>query len=228
MSGLGARLVQRIAQLGHLLRGFPGTAAYWESRYARGGDSGSGSERELAAFKAEVINDFVVAQGVHSVIEFGCGDGRQLQLARYPSYVGFDISPTAIARCRELFRADTGKLFRIAGEWQGEQSDLALSLDVIYHLVEDAVFEEYMQRLFRSARRWVIVYSSNTDDNTGYTGSHIRHRCFSDWVALHAPGWTLMRHIPNRHPQTQFNGPGTFADFYIYQRSAAAEPPALP
>ena len=47
----------------------------------------------LAAFKAEVPNDFVRARGIDSVIEFGCGDGAQLALAEYPAYVGIDVSP---------------------------------------------------------------------------------------------------------------------------------------
>lgn len=44
-------------------------------------------------------------------------------------------------------------------------ADLSLSLDVIYHLVEDEVFETYINTLFKSARRYVIIYSSNSDDN---------------------------------------------------------------
>jgi hypothetical protein len=39
--------------------------------------------------------------------------------------------------------------------------DLELSLDVIYHLVEDEVFDAYMRSLFAHAGRFVVIYSSN-------------------------------------------------------------------
>ena len=79
-------------------RHFPGSAAYWESRYAKGGSSGVGSYGRFAEFKAEVLNRFVATHSVQSVIEFGCGDGNQLALASYPWYLGYDVSATAVAR----------------------------------------------------------------------------------------------------------------------------------
>jgi SAM-dependent methyltransferase len=125
---------------------FPGTEAYWEGRYATGGDSGAGSYGDFAAFKAEIINRFVRDNDVASVVEFGCGDGNQLKLAAYPRYLGFDISQTVIAQCRDTFRADPTKQFRRAQDYAGESAELALSLDVVYHLFEDAVFEDDMRR----------------------------------------------------------------------------------
>ena len=63
-------------------RTFPGTVRYWEERYRNGGHSGDGSSGQLADFKAEVLNGFVKLYNVSSVIEFGCGDGKQLLLAK--------------------------------------------------------------------------------------------------------------------------------------------------
>ena len=63
---------------------FSGTINYWEDRYRTGHDSGAGSSGRLAAFKAEFLNGLVADHNVSSVIEFGCGDGRQLALAEYP------------------------------------------------------------------------------------------------------------------------------------------------
>jgi hypothetical protein len=45
-----------------------------------------GSYGKFAAFKAEVLNAFVQEMRVDTVIEFGCGDGNQLTLARYPLF----------------------------------------------------------------------------------------------------------------------------------------------
>jgi SAM-dependent methyltransferase len=202
---------------------FDGTKHYWRRRYERGGNSGAGSYGKFARFKAEVVNGFVARERVRSVIEFGCGDGNQLRLARYPRYAGYDISEQAIARCREQFGGDRTKRFLPMHEYAGETAELALSLDVVYHLVEDATYEAYMRTLFDAAERFVIVYSSNTNDNRGFEGTHIRHRTFTDWVAAERPEWTLRGHIPNRYP---FDGlrDGSFADFHIFGRRRPPHP----
>src|SRR5690606_8385419 len=82
---------------------FTGSEAYWRKRYEKGGHSGPGSYDKLAEYKAETLNRFVADHQITDVIEFGCGDGNQLRLAQYPRYIGYDISPIALARCRELF-----------------------------------------------------------------------------------------------------------------------------
>ena len=38
---------------------YPGDGAYWERRYAKGGNSGTGSSGVLATYKAEIVNRFV-------------------------------------------------------------------------------------------------------------------------------------------------------------------------
>lgn len=187
---------------------------YWERRYREGGNSGPGSYNHLARFKADVLNDFVAREGIQSVIEFGCGDGNQLALARYPSYTGYDVSPTAIAICRAAFPEDSTKEFHLLSEYDGRQADLALSLDVIFHLVEDDVFVRYMKTLFGSASRFVAIYSSDRDDDT--LDRHVRHRNFSKWVAESRPDWRLAQHIPNRHPYDGDYARTSFADLFIY------------
>jgi len=200
-------------------RPFPGSQRYWIERYATGRNSGPGSYGELAEFKAEVLNDFVRTHDVKSVIEFGCGDGNQLRLASYPRYAGLDVSPQAVARCRETFRCDPTKTFKHVDDYAGERADLALSLDVVFHLVEDKVFAAYMTRLFASAERFVIVYSSNTDERPPGTAPHVRHRKFTRWVDEAAPGWKLVRHIPNRYPCDMATDRGSFADFFFFART---------
>jgi len=200
-------------------RPFPGSAAYWEERYRAGGTSGAGSYAFLAEFKAEVLNGFVAEHGVRTVIEFGCGDGNQLRLAKYPSYLGVDVSSSAIERCRQLFAGDPSKSFRTVAEYAGERAELVLSLDVIFHLVEDAVFDDYMQRLFAASERYVIVYSSNTASTLGIDNPHVKHREFTRWVDDRAPGFRLLRHVPNRYPYAGDHHIGSFADFFVFERA---------
>lgn len=200
-------------------RKMPPTPKFWERRYAEGGNSGEGSYGRLAEFKAEVINEFVLEKGIASVIEFGCGDGNQLSLARYPSYLGIDVSNTALDICRRRFQDDRSKRFLLSGEYRGETADLSMSLDVIYHLVEDDVYFKYMNMLFGAGEKYVIIYSSN-HVHPEETYSYVRHRKFSDWVALHAPGWRLDRHVPNRYPPKDGGPFESFADFYFYEKVA--------
>lgn len=189
---------------------FPGSKEYWRKRYDLGGTSGAGSYKKLAEFKANIINRFIEKEGIETVIEYGCGDGNQLKLANYPSYIGFDISKEAISRCKEIFANDETKAFKLMKDYNGERAQLTLSLDVIYHLVEDEVFHQYMKRLFDSSSQYVIIYSSNTNEQSEGQMSHIRHRKFSEWIEKNRKGWHQVKHI---------SADNTFADFYIYERS---------
>ena len=197
------------------------SAVYWESRYAAGGNSGSGSEGRLARFKADVVNAFVREHAVSSVIEFGCGDGRQLALAEYPAYVGADVSPTSVALCRQRFATDPGKRFLVSGQpgEQPESADLALSLDVVFHLVEDAAFDAYMHELFGHARRFVIIYASDKDETT--PDLHVRHRRFTDWIARNAKEWQSLGRVRNPYPFDAARSADTsFCDFHFFARAA--------
>lgn len=195
---------------------FSGSARYWDQRYTKGGTSGAGSYGRLAQFKAEVLNRFVDENKIGSVVELGCGDGNQLALFRFPRYLGVDISPAAIARCRDRHGNDSTKTFRLAPELGSERGQLALSLDVIYHLVEDSVFENYMRQLFAASDRFVGIYSSDFD---AYTDSpHVRHRAVRKWVEKHMPEWELVAMEKNRHPLTSDPENESFADFYFFER----------
>jgi hypothetical protein len=192
------------------------SAYYWDRRYREGGNSGAGSYNRLARFKADFLNSFVQEYQISSVIEYGSGDGAQLKLARYPSYIGVDVSTTAVEMCRETFRHDTSKRFeKLYDLAKSTMADLSLSLDVIYHLVEDSVFETYMQQLFESARRFVIVYSSNVD--RGWPAKHVRHREFTRWVAQNKPDWHLQSVVKNAYPYDPADPEQTsFADFHVF------------
>ena len=215
----------RTAHLYVLGHAFSGSNAYWEQRYRAGGSSGAGSYGPLAQFKAEILNDFVASNGVVSVIELGCGDGAQLSLAEYPSYVGIDISEAAIDLCRQKFVDDTAKAFFVLGHDELPRAELGLSLDVIYHLVEDSVFEDHIARLFTSASRFVILYTSDTTSHVyDYpVPPHIRHRPVLDYVRDTQPRWRLIDLIPNRFPFRPGNPDTSFADFLIFQHLSSAD-----
>ena len=216
-----ARLLRKLVSELTTSKPFQNSASYWEDRYRTGGTSGAGSYDELAEFKAEIINEFVKSKDIQTVIEHGCGDGNQLTYSNYPSYVGFDVSPEAIAICKRKFAGDSSKAFKINTEYSNETAELSLSLDVIYHLVEDDVYLSYMERLFASARRFVIIYSSNTEG--GETMDHVRHRQFTDYVERNYPEWRLAKVVPNKHLCENEGSSDTIPCFFIYETNGASQ-----
>ena len=196
---------------------FTNSADYWDERYAAGGNSGAGSYNRLAEFKAEVLNGLVRDGAIRSVIEWGCGDGNQLRLAEYPKYVGLDVSRVAVQRCRHLFAGDPSKRFSLVHDYRGEKFEMAISLDVIFHLVEDDVYQRYIHDLFSSAQRCVVIYSSDSDAVN--TDPHVRHREFTRHVQMEVPEWRLVRRIPNRYPMRDDPDNESLADFFIYEKA---------
>lgn len=198
--------------------GFSTSSNYWEDRYRRGGNSGAGSYNRLACFKADVLNEFVAAHHIRSVIEFGSGDGAQLGLAKYPQYTGVDVSTTVLEATRRRFAEDPSMRFLHTSEVAADdRAELALSLDVIYHLVEDEVFDAYMRQLFDGATQYAIVYASNEDKS--WPDPHVRHREFTRWVERNEPHFELVEKIPNAYPYSGDNPENTsFADFYVFAR----------
>ncbi len=156
------------------------------------------------------------ANDIRSVIEFGCGDGNQLSLADYPAYIGLDVSQSAIKICKSRYSGDATKSFFIydgacyVDNGKYLSAELAISLDVLYHLIEDDVYHSYMDHLFSAGQRFIVVYSTNDEIDDG--AAHVRHRRFSDWVESNRADWQLARKV---------DGPGMGsrrADFFVYGR----------
>lgn len=201
------------------LLSFGGSRNYWTQRYRLGGDSGIGSEGPAAHYKAAVLNEFVAAHGVQEIIELGCGDGRQLELARYPGYLGIDVSSEAVDQCRRRFAADPTKRFVVLGDYKGERADLTLSLDVVYHLVEDVTYHEHLRSLFSAAKQFVIVYSSDALVS-GRNFRHVRHRAVSDDIARLHPEFERMKEIEGALPTPVAFNRNIPTVFLIYRRKS--------
>ncbi len=190
----------------------------WDDVYARGGTSGTGSYGRLAEFKADTVNRLLIEHAIESVIELGCGDGHQASLIDYPRYLGLDTSPMAIGLCRERFGDDPTREFRAyqTGDEIQERADMSISLDVVYHLLEDEVYDRYMTDLFAVGTRFVVVYSSDTEEAAEWP--EVRHHGFTDWVRDREPDWVLRQRIPNRYPYVPGDVDSSWADFYVFER----------
>ncbi len=195
--------------------------SYWEERYSNGGHSGSGSYNRLSAYKAEVINNFLIEHNISNAIEWGCGDGHQLSLINYSHYVGIDVSKTSVELCKGKFSNKKNYRFFTNLELeknflQNKKFDISLSLDVIYHLVEDDIYEVYMQNLFKSSQRFVCIYADDID--VPYRGGHVKHRNFSHFVKVKMKDWKLSAHIKNTFPYNPEDPYNTsWSDFYFFE-----------
>ncbi|MGV1756327.1 class I SAM-dependent methyltransferase [Rhizobium sp. A22-96] len=201
------------------------SSKYWEQRYMSGGNSGAGSYNKSAEYKALILNSFAAEKQLRHVGELGSGDGNQLRYLGFEHYTGFDVSQTAIHLCRDMHRDRPGSDFVWLGEPQLDMSqydgafELTLSLDVIFHLIEQDVYRTYMERLFAMSKRYVIVYASNHDGPDRHGAVHVRNRRFTDDVARWLPEWTLLKHVDNpyKHPLI------SEADFFVFGKNGAED-----
>lgn len=192
---------------------------YWDTRYLHGGNSGAGSYGRLALFKAKIINNFISDNNIESIFELGCGDGNQCGLLKVRNYKATDISDAAINKCKIKYKNNSKYQFIHFKEYNKEKeyAELSLSLDVIYHLIEDNIYSEYMESLFNSTSKYCIIYSCNVDEYR--MDSHVRKRKFTDWIEAERKDWELLKHIPNLYPYSADDPQNTsFADFYIFKK----------
>ena len=190
---------------------------YWEDRYASGGNSGAGSYNHLAEFKADILNGFFTRYKISRVVEYGCGDGNQLALLQIKSYIGYDVSPTVIEMNKQKFKNSKTKTFRLIDDetTDFEEADAVLSLDVIFHLTEDHVFEKYMRRLFsHPGAFFVIIYSTDTNRDRAI---HVRDRKVTSYIHRQFPEWELFKSVNN--PYAHIPHPnGSRCQFLFYRK----------
>ena len=196
---------------------------YWENRYRSGGNSGEGSHGYLKEYKNEIINNFIKKNKIKSIIDFGCGDGNQIENIDILNYYGYDVSNSTINRCKEMFK-NTSKsnfnFYTINDSQEFIKAELGLSLDVIYHLVEDNVFHTYMKNLFDNSEKFVIIYSNdynadNVDPLTNkHYAPHVKPRNFTKYIETYFSKWFLIENIKNKY----FGNNGVWSDFYIFQK----------
>lgn len=179
-------------------------AEYWDRRYREGGTSGAGSEGRAARAKARHVARIIYRYRVRSIIDWGAGDGTVLRHIRPPApYLGLDVSAEALDRLRVVF--PRGQFLHV-DEYAGQRADLALSLDVIYHLPGEEEYETYLRHLFGSADRLVLLHAADYDG--GESTYHVRWRNWTPDVARWFPDWAL----------TDRPDDPTSIGFYLYVR----------
>ena len=187
------------------------TFKFWDNRYKNNGNSGAGSYGLLANFKAEIINNFINENNIHNIIEIGCGDGNQCSLFEIDNYLGLDISPSIINYCNNKFKNNSKYNFKVYNnDYLNNQTyELSLSLDVIYHILDDNEYKKYMEDLFNFSNKHVIIYSNNYNEQK--TG-HIYNRNFTKDIEKWFNNYKLKNIIYQKYTNL------SSADFYIYEK----------
>lgn len=152
---------------------------YRESRYQSWGNSWRWSYNENARFKAEVINVFIQAHAISSVIEVWCGDGNNLALYECQEYLWLDISPTIVDYCKWKFYNDTTKRFELYDHSITEKADLTLCLDVTYHIFPREEWEKTIKKTIKMANKYAIFYSFPAPN---WHAMHINNYNFEEYL----------------------------------------------
>ena len=103
-------------------------------------------------------------------------------------------------------------------EYGGEKFDVSISLDVIFHLVDQAVFDNYMNNLFSASKKIVVIYSSNLELEA--PAPHVKHRKFDDWINKNKQEWHLESLLPNKYPFEDDLNSQSMSDFYVYKKNS--------
>ena len=178
---------------------------YWEDRYSKGGNSGQGSYNQSATIKANYINSVIDKYQIKTINDLGHGDGNQISLLKGDfKYFGYDVSSTIRKRCTYKFENDRRYTF-LDSLGKMQKADLAMSIDVIYHLTEWEVYEQYLKDLF-SLGDYVLIYGMNMEIN-GLT--HVVARPFDELIQRVYESFSLIDIADGSHPDVKF---------YLYHR----------
>jgi hypothetical protein len=177
---------------------------YWINRYKSflgAGVNFDPPKDKVFQYKIDVVNQVLTDYNINSVIEFGCGLGWIADSVEM-EYSGVDVSPEAIYMCKRDLGNRKNLRFGLYPDAlkKMDPKEATMSLDVIYHLLEDKVYEEYMNNLFGYATKLVIVHSSNTTEQYEGGAKHVMHRKFSDYVNDNLTDWKLDKIIPTKFP----------------------------
>ena len=173
---------------------------FWEERYSKGGNSGTGSYGNSAILKASYINSLIKKYKIKSINDYGHGDGNNISLLEGDfKYYGYDVSKTARDICIHKFK-DNGAYTFYSRETQFKQADLGLSLDVLYHLVEDTVYKSYLKKLF-SKCKYVLIYAQDFD---GDESVHCKSRKFTTYINDTFPEYSLIDTTNGSHSKVKF------------------------
>jgi SAM-dependent methyltransferase len=190
---------------------------YWETRYKNGGNSGLGSRGDNLEFKGKVINQLIEKYNIKSICDLGCGDGEQIKTYNIKKYIGLDVSKSTIDNCKNIFKSDKNKKFYVYQDFNKKNNivDATISIDVMYHIIEEDIYNNYLNDLINISSKYIIIYSYNNFTNRLINShAHIKHREFVE--TMKSKNTKLIEYIPNY--QRIDDSDKIYADFYIFEK----------
>lgn len=132
---------------------------FWNARYARDMDKGSGpgSRGPILEAKRDLIVERIAEHGISSVIDLGCGDIEILRGLEIPDYRGVDIAEVVVARNRGLrpdWRFDCGEIGAVAVD---RRYDMTLCLDVLIHQKARADYDAILAKIAEIASPVIVI-----------------------------------------------------------------------
>ena len=194
----GAKLRRRLGELSAKPAFDP--ARYWNERHLKHGDALSGpgclglSEAENAhdyAVKSEVITSAIAASfgdiNTLSILDAGCGSGffAEVLVNAGARVTGVDFSAAAIESARSRVKNAQFEIAELDALPFDKQYDAVLSIDVLYHVVDDSKWKAAITGMIRACKPGGGVLIQEALDLTD-VGKHVRWRTFSDYAAIAA------------------------------------------
>lgn len=173
-------------------------------------------------------------QHSHTTINQNSGDGTQLSLSRYPQYTGLDVSKFAVHRLQQRFADDWKKRFILYNGTRAGltgqtgkllQADLSFSLEVIFHITDANIYQNYMELLFDTSQRFVVIMSNDAPEIENCVSGkcysdrgHLRFWPVRNWVKEHrSEEWRFIGSLQHKYPEK------AWSDFFFFARTSECD-----
>jgi 2-polyprenyl-3-methyl-5-hydroxy-6-metoxy-1,4-benzoquinol methylase len=175
-------------------------ARYWNERHIRHKDALSGpgclglTEAENAhdyAVKSEAIISSITANfgdiSKLTVLDTGCGTGffAEILVNAGATVTGVDFSAAAIDSARSRVKTAQFEIAQLESLSFHKQYDVVLSIDVLYHIIDDSMWESAVAGMIRACKTGGGVLIQEALDLQD-VGEHVRWRSFSDYATIAA------------------------------------------
>ncbi|MGC8495194.1 MAG: methyltransferase domain-containing protein [Syntrophobacteraceae bacterium] len=190
-------------------------ALFWNNRYDCFPELGSGvgSRGQSLEYKREHLNNVVHFFGDSSVLEIGCGDLETSKGLNFKTYVGYDLSASAL----EIARAKRPDWQFVQGSIDDAHRDplaeLVMCIDVLIHQKDADQYRELLYNLARATGQRLIV--SGYETTPSFT---------SDITAYHEPLSTTLRKTGKFNEIIQI---GKYRDVCLFVADTRPTGPAL-
>lgn len=182
-----------------------------------GGGSGEGSEPEATRFTTDVLVEFIARHKIRIVIDAGCGACKWThslldELTRHDKqckYIGVDVSPIAVERCRKNLDRYTENVVVYHGDiadFAFPAADMLMCRDALQHMSYDTI-RAVLRNFARSDVHYFVLgsYLDHNDNRDIKTGDYFAINLTLPPFSMSEPLDTFSeKNPPWDHPTKQF------------------------